>query len=352
MDNPVTTGASSSQRVDAVFFYGDGCIHCENIRPYIDDLAAQYPGLNIRYLEVYHNATNQDYYSRLAAAYGIKSAGVPAFIIIGKIALVGENSIREKAEPAIIELRLAGAQVTAAPTQSPEITPGSPDPSGNLTLFLVITGALVDSINPCAFAVLVFLLLSIIALESRKRVLVGGGIYITAVFVFYFFSGIGLFAVVQKSGFSQILFTGAALLSIILGIVNILDVIRKGEGFILAIPESKKGLIEGYMNAASLPAAFVLGILVGIFELPCTGGIYLAILSMMSRTLTFSAGLPYLLLYNFIFILPLIIILLVVTFGLSPERVNSWRLENRRLLRLAIGIVMVAIGAIMLLGFV
>jgi cytochrome c biogenesis protein CcdA len=179
-----------------------------------------------------------------------------------------------------------------------------------------------------------------------------GGAYIAAVFVFYLLSGIGLFAVVQASGFSRVLFVGAAVLSIALGIINVIDVIRKNQGFILAIPESKKDLIGRYISTASIPAAFALGILVGIFELPCTGGIYLAILSMMSTTFTFQEGLPYLIVYNIIFVLPLIVILLVVSFGLSPERVHSWRLENRRLLRLAIGVVMIAIGFVMLFGAV
>jgi cytochrome c biogenesis protein CcdA len=61
--------------------------------------------------------------------------------------------------------------------------------------------------------------------------------------------------------------------------------------------------------------------------------------------------LPYLLLYNFIFVLPLLAILLIVAFGLSPETVNSWRLENRRMLRFVIGLAMIAIGAIMLSGW-
>jgi len=205
-------------------------------------------------------------------------------------------------------------------------------------------------VNPCAFAVLVFLLLSIITLESRQRVLAVGGAYIAAVFLFYLLSGIGLFTIVQQTGFSSVLFIGAAILAIILGLVNVIDVIRKNEGFILAIPESRKTTVERYIRDASLPGAFVLGILVGIFELPCTGGIYLAILGLMSKTLTFGQGLPYLLLYNFIFVLPLIAILLVVAFGLSVEKVHSWRLENRRMLRLLIGLSMIAIGIVMLSG--
>jgi cytochrome c biogenesis protein CcdA len=129
-------------------------------------------------------------------------------------------------------------------------------------------------------------------------------------------------------------------------------VIRNKEGFILAIPESRKGVIEKYIREASVPAAFILGVLVGIFELPCTGGIYLAILGLMSKTVTFSEGLPYLILYNFIFVLPLIAILLIVSFGLSPETVNSWRVENRRGLRLGIGLAMIAIGLVMLSGWI
>lgn len=115
-----------------------------------------------------------------------------------------------------------------------------------------------------------FLLLSIITLESRRRVFTVGSAYILAVFFFYLLSGIGMFTFVQQFGFSQILFRAAAIIAILLGLVNIIDVTRKKEGFILAIPESKKDLIETYIQHASIPAAFILGILVGIFELPCS----------------------------------------------------------------------------------
>jgi len=343
-DESSRAGASvnTSASHDVLFFYGDGCVHCENVRPFIDELATRYPDMNFQYLEVYHNTTNLERFQQIAASHNIASPGVPT-LVVGDTILIGETRIQNGAE---LEISLCSSDVHANTT--PNGTANCTAPGPDLTLPLVIGGALADSVNPCAFAVLIFLLLSIITLQSRRRVLMVGGIYIAAVFVFYLLSGIGLFALVQGSGFSSVLYTGAAALAIILGLVNIIDVIRKNEGFILAIPESKKGVIERYVNTASLPAAFILGILVGIFELPCTGGIYLAILSMMSRTMTFQDGLPYLVLYNLIFILPLIVILLIVTFGLSPERVNSWRLENRRMLRLIIGIVMIAIGVVML----
>jgi cytochrome c biogenesis protein CcdA len=282
--------------------------------------------------------------------YGIKAAGVPT-LVIGSRVLVGETQIRDNAESVILQLAQHPVSPSPAPTHA---VPDGACPASvtSFTLPLVITCALIDSVNPCAFAVLVFLLLSIITLESRRRVLAVGGAYIAAVFLFYLLSGIGLFTVVRQSGLSSVLFFAAAVMAILLGLVNVIDVIRKKEGFILAIPESRKGVIDKYIREASLPAAFILGVFVGIFELPCTGGIYLAILGLMSRTLTFSEGLPYLILYNFIFVLPLIAILLIVSFGLSPETVNSWRVENRRVLRLGIGLAMIAIGVVMLSGWI
>ena len=66
--------------------------------------------------------------------------------------------------------------------------------------------------------------------------------------------------------------------------------------------------------------------------------------------MTLSEGIPYLLLYNLIFILPLILILLVVVLGIPPERVHTWRLENRRMLRFAIGLAMILVGILIIVG--
>jgi cytochrome c biogenesis protein CcdA len=346
----ILSPSGTAPAIPAYYFYGDGCVHCANLKPYLVALTSKYPNLNFLQLEVYHNATNQNLFSRFQQMYGIQAAGVPT-LVIGSRVLVGENQIRDNAESVILEV--AQQPVSTAPAPTPAV-PGDGCPASvtRFTLPLVVTCAFIDSVNPCAFAVLVFLLLSIITLESRRRVLAVGGAYIAAVFIFYLLSGIGLFSFVQQFGFSQILFRAAALLAIILGLVNVIDVIRKNEGFLLAIPASKKEVIERYIRDASLPGAFLLGILVGIFELPCTGGIYLAILGLMSKTVTFSEGLPYLIMYNFIFVLPLIAILLIVSFGFSPETVNSWRVENRRVLRLGIGLAMIAIGVVMLSGWI
>ena len=282
----------------------------------------------------------------MAQNLGIASPAVPT-IIIGNHALVGEDQIHDRLEQVILEEQ---SSPTNEPGKNISTAGNCPGTFTALSVPLVIICAGVDSINPCALTVLIILLLSIIALQSRRQVLMVGITYIAAVFLFYFISGIGVLSFVHISGISSLIALAAAIIAIVLGVANIIEAAVKKDGFLLAIPESKKPVIERYITTATLPAAFVLGVLVGIFELPCTGGIYLTILGLISNTLTFSEGLPYLLLYNFIFVLPLIVILLAVVLGIPPERVNTWRLENRRKLRIAIGIAMILVGVFILIG--
>lgn len=136
------------------------------------------------------------------------------------------------------------------------------------------------------------------------------------------------------------------------GLINIAEVLLKREIFTLAIPVSQKGAIDRYIKKASVPSAIVLGALVSMVELPCTGGIYLAILGLLGDRMTLVEGIPYLLLYNLIFILPLILILIIMYWGGTPERLETFRSGGKRWVRLVMGIVMVALGALMLTGVI
>ncbi len=314
-------------------------------------MAGKYPELDIEKLEIYHNAENQEKFLAMSRQYGIENAGIPA-IFIGNRSLIGDTDIKDHFEESILEekQRLASCNGTVSGTMVQSNTGCLPAVT-QITPFLVIFSAAVDSINPCAFAVLIFLLVSIVAIEDRRRILMVGGVYISAVFIFYLLSGIGIFSVVHVSGISTVLSLLGATVAVVLGMVNVFEVLSGRDEFILAIPESRKEIIDRYIGKASLTAAFVLGILVGIFELPCTGGIYLAILGLMSREMTFMDGLPYLILYNVIFVMPLVLILLLVAYGISPERANSWRIKHRKSLRFIVGIAMIALGAIIFFGW-
>ncbi len=216
-----------------------------------------------------------------------------------------------------------------------------------LTIPVIVIAALVDGINPCAFAVLTFLLITIMAQQSRRNVISVGAVYIFAVFVFYFFSGLGLFGLIQISGMSRVFSLVAAAIALIAGVLMLRDAFREGKP-LLAIPESKKGIIDRFVIKSTLPAAFVLGVLVGIFELPCTGGIYLAILSLLSGSMTLSAGIPFLLIYNVFFVVPLVIVLGLVYWGLPPERFMTFQSKHRMAVRICMASLMIGIAGYLL----
>jgi len=218
-----------------------------------------------------------------------------------------------------------------------------------ITIPLIIGSAVIDSINPCAFAVLVFLILYLMAVKNKKRMLTIGLVYISVVFLVYFISGLGLLSFVQSIHVTKWFYYFTAALAIILGLINLKEVFWSGKGFTLAIPDSKKPLLQKYIKKATLPAAIVLGLLVALFELPCTGGVYLAILSLLAAKNTWWQAFAYLLLYNLIFVLPLLVILFSVYYGLPPEKIDKWRKENKRWMRLAIGLMLIALGIIMLI---
>jgi len=341
----------TSVPVTAFYFYGDGCSHCEKLKPLITDLQTRYPELNLNRLEINNNAQNRLLQQEMSRKFGIANPGIP-LIFIGNSALVGETEIRDKFEFEILieKQRLPLSDSTDQfVTQNNEFTytQGSP----LLSLSLVVFSAMMDSANPCGMSVLVFLMIPIAAARNRRRILLVGGAYIISMFLFHLLVGFGLFSVFSLSGFSRVFALIGGTLSLLLGIITIIDVLWNKGTFILSIPASQKRLLGDYIRIASLPAAFVLGILAGILGFSCTGGIYISILGLMGREMIIMSVLPWLVLYNLIYVLPLILITLLVAYGISPERVDSMRLEYRQMFRMAIGAILIALGAIILLGW-
>lgn len=215
----------------------------------------------------------------------------------------------------------------------------------------VLVTALVDSINPCAIGVLILLVSTLLALgKNKSKILSVGLIYIAAVYTTYFLAGLGLTAF-----FHTIPITVAEYISIIVGsvivvagLIEIKDFFWYGQGISLSIPANKVKTIEKLARKITIPGIIFLGVFVAAVELPCTGGPYLAITLILSRA--FSLQAVYLLLiYNFIFVLPLIIILALVYFGKKIQVIKKWKQKNRTWMRLAIGIILILLGWMLIL---
>lgn len=227
-----------------------------------------------------------------------------------------------------------------------------------LTLGVIIAAALADSINPCVFGVLIFLLAYMTKVfKNTARMLVAGLIYITSVYITYFLIGVGIFTLAYTAGLAKPFYWFAASVAIAAGIFEVKDYFWYGKGFSLQmIPGAAERLrkysksmenMETRHPALSLAVAAFLGIFVVFVELPCTGAPYLAILGLLSAG-EYAAGIPLLLLYNLIFILPLIVIVGIVYNGTASHKLEKWRKEHRGLMRLGIGLFLLALGFYMI----
>lgn len=340
-----------------VYFYGLGCSKCAEIEPYMEWLESKYcDRVKIHFIEISHNETNYRLYETYADRKGIPldKRAIP-LVAIGDKYYMGVNQIRENLESEILreEPSKGVCPVTGAPGCFLEYNPMelSPTRRTEISIPLIVVSGLVDSINPCAFAVMIFLLTFLLQVSSdRKRVVKAGLAYIASVYATYFLSGIGFLSVVQLMGVTGIVVKASAVVAILAGLVNIKDYFWYGKGFTLKIPDSKKETIERWVHKANVPGAIVLGVLVALFELPCTGGVYLAILALMADTLTQASAVMYLLLYNFMFVAPLIAILALVLGGMKSEHIESWRQSKKNFMKLAMGILLVSLGVAMLLG--
>jgi len=218
------------------------------------------------------------------------------------------------------------------------------------TLPVVLITALIDSINPCAIGVLILLIATLVGLSKDKsKMLKVGLIYITAVFLTYLAAGFGLLIFIQKLNISGLLSWIVGILVIILGLIEIKDFWWYGQGISLQIPPKRAEQIKKMVKNVSVPGSIILGIFVAAVELPCTGGPYLAITTLLAK-IGFSLNVFLLLaLYNFIFILPLIVILLLAYFGISAKKMSEWKNSKKKWMRLFIGIVMIALGVLLIL---
>jgi cytochrome c biogenesis protein CcdA/thiol-disulfide isomerase/thioredoxin len=343
--------AAGNGSIPAVYFYSDSCSHCEKVKPVIANISARYPDLRLSQLEINHNADNRQIFNDISSRYGIANPGVPT-VFIGNGVLIGESEITSRFESAILaERQRIASGIPANPVNLTPVIPGSQPVTPALSPLMVVFAALVDSMNPCGLSVLVFLLISMAAAGDRKRILLIGGVYIAAMFLFHLFVGIGLFSAFALSGLSKPFSIIGGIIALVLGIITLADVLRNRETYLLSIPESGKGLLGTYIRKATMPAAFILGILAGILGFSCTGGIYISILGLMGRDMTIMTGLPWLVLYNIVFVLPLVLVTLFAAYGISPERAERWRTGNKRTVRVIIGIILVALGMLILSGW-
>jgi cytochrome c biogenesis protein CcdA len=216
-----------------------------------------------------------------------------------------------------------------------------------INLPIVIGAALIDGINPCAFGVLIFMLAYLAKTATKRKMLLNGFTYIFFVFLTYLGAGLILLPIIRKlAGFSVVSYYIIAGIVGLAGLLEIKDYFWYGKWFSLGIIPSEAERIKRYVKHIGdkwYTSAF-LGTFVALVELPCTGAVYLAVLALMSLSGVTFGNITFLTIYNIIFVLPLIFILLFVYKGIHWRTFEQWRERHKGLMRLFIGIMLVILA--------
>ncbi|MGE9292432.1 MAG: cytochrome c biogenesis CcdA family protein, partial [Puniceicoccales bacterium] len=229
---------------------------------------------------------------------------------------------------------------------------------------LAIAGAgLVDGINPCAFATILFFLSYLhVAKRTPAQMLQVGLAFALAIFLTYLALG---------AGFAQAISHASA----VRAIANIVNWVLAAAALVLAILCIRDGVLclRGRLNDTTLKlplflrkrinaairngarhrrivlAAFGAGVVVSVLELACTGQIYAPVILYMYHTgAEKTAALGYLVLYNLAFTVPLLIVIVLAFFGLSNERLTAFFQRNAALVKFATGGLFLLILALLL----
>ena len=320
-------------------FFSTRCAHCDKVDAYFqkNNIFEQY---NIEKKNT-GNAKSAQEFNKICRDKGIPidERGVPMLYFEGQC-IMGDTSIINFFE---------GNTGNTNNNSSNNLPLGQTD----LTIPMVISGALVDAINPCEFAVLILLLTTILINSDRKKSLQAGLAFSFSMFISYYLIGLGLYGAVASAGLSSTFMKIIGVLSILVGLFNLKDYFWYGKGFVMEVPISWRPKMKKLIRSVTSPiGAFFVGFLVSLFLLPCTSGPYIVVMGMLGNTATFNTALWMLLLYNLIFISPMILITIGVYKGLDPKKLEKLRKGKIKLLHLIAGLIMLGMGVTILWGVV
>lgn len=328
------------------FFYEPGCHDCERIeQELLPEIGKRFPdACEIRAHDI-GIETNFLYLLQLEDALGYSGAD-RAYLIVNRRHVFGASPPPEELFRLISDLLKqdgsdnpvlddAGAALPALVTER----------FSGFTLSAVLGAGLIDGLNPCAISTLVFFmsLLAVFKVRNRQLILLGAS-FCLASFLTYLALGFGLFRVLHLfSGFTAIrsvLERGMAAVLLVLAGLSFRDAIRfrktgRAGDVTLQLSTGMKKRIHAVMRRGLgsthlLLGGLLIGTVVTAIESVCTGQVYVPTLVLILKERAFSEHRAWLLLllYNVLFILPLVTVFIAVYFGLRTETLLAWSRRN------------------------
>lgn len=359
-------GQVSGKPVYAAFFSQGGCSTCSRLMAALAYLRSRYPSFEFRTYDT-RSAGSAKLFEAVCEAHRVpdgdrrKNPG----IFIGGRTILGDDVSAKSIEAAIGESLSSGTSppwdVTGeALAAARERILGR---FASLGAYTVVVAGLVDGVNPCAFATIVFFISYLVATRRSRRDMVMVGLaFAAAVFATYFAVGLGAMqTIIRLRGYAAIaraIDAAAGSAAIGFGIVSVWDYLKARSGRMeqmkLVLPSFLKRKINLSISQqlrlrGIVIGAIVAGALVSLFELACTGQVYLPTITLISGDMALKAkAIGYLTLYNLLFVLPLLVILGLAAFGMSSERLGAFFRRNVAASKLALAGLFFVIGAVVL----
>ncbi len=338
-----TSAAQSLPPVHLAFFYQVGCHECDRAGYDLRYLKEQYPQLEVHEYDIAKHAALAEWLGERLGVPADRRLTAPA-VFVGSDALVGAELNARNLEPVLRRYLSGGSEafwLDAADISGAQA--GILERFRSFGVLTVVAAGLVDGLNPCAFATIVFFI-SYLTFDGRKgrEILLVGAMFTLGVFATYMGVGAGLLRALAALPFlpaiSRYLYGLTALLCAIFAAGSLYDwyQMRRGrpDQMKLKLPTRLRRRINQVIRQGANVRvvggiALVTGAVVSLIELACTGQVYLP-------TIIFVLGVPalrarallYLLLYNVLFVVPLVVVFVLAFWGTSSERLGQF--VNRR----------------------
>jgi hypothetical protein len=342
----IANQSSKDRVVQVAFFYEPRCPVChEMMNNYIPVITQKY-GKSVKF-EFYDMTARENFEKNLELEekFAVLGGGVPR-IYVGSKVMIGRSQIERELENTINQL--LSEKETKELSEWKQVTMGGNEKKTDRIVerfktfapMAIISAGLLDGINPCAFSTIVFFI-SFLAFAgyNRKQMIAVGLSFTLAVFFTYLALGLGAFAGLQRlnafSLFQKYFDKIVAILALGLGVASVYDYILykitgRSEGMLLQLPQSIKNRIHNTVRvvkdkeqkrlAAILVSAFSVGVIVSFLEAVCTGQLYLPTITfMLKMNMFWRRAFLFLLLYNTMFVVPLLIVLVLALFGISSQ---------------------------------
>ena len=342
----------------AAYFYQVGCKECNRADADINYLRSQYPQLIVEEFNIYSDTPLANWMAKRSN----RSADlkVPA-LFIGDQAWIGEGEITTRnLEPTLQALSGSGSPRFWDKFDASQATGELSARFQSAGWLAILLAGLVDGLNPCAFATIVFFI-SYLTLSGRKgkEVILTGVSFTIGVFLTYLMVGLGFYKVLDLikgtlAIISTIVYAFTALLCLVLAALSIKDFFtaRKGElgDMALNLPKPLRKRINATIHGSGkighyIVGAFISGVLISFLELACTGQIYLPTIIFMSSVPELRIkAVGYLLLYNLMFIIPLIVVFILAYYGTTSKQLSAFLKKHAAAVKLGMAAVFLTLA--------